>query len=113
MGLQRTSMPKGADLQNTVDSKGLTYYQEFVANTDPNDPSDYFTAGQITTAGKVSVHGRAGRQYFLQRTLDLSVPSWGDVTTSSQLNADTTLMLSDPNPPFGPKAFYRVRVIMP
>jgi hypothetical protein len=118
LGLQRTAMPKGVDL-NTVDAKGLTYYQEFIANTDPNDPGDFFTINQVgpnggpAPANQVSTKGRSGRQYILERALDLGASNWSGVVTSAVFSANANLTLTDPSPPNTPKAFYRLKVTMP
>ncbi len=118
LGLQRTAMPKGVDL-NAVDAKGLTYYQELIANTNPNDPGDFFAVKQVGSdngsvpVNQVSVNGRAGRQYILERALDLGAANWSGIVTSAVLNADANLTLSDPSPPNTPKAFYRLKVTMP
>lgn len=119
LGLRATSMPKGIDL-NAIDSKGVSYFQELIANTDPSNSQDLFAvSGLLLTSvqGKVAVQGHIGRSYTLQRSTDAlgSGMTWSDIsaTATGLLNADQNLLLSDPNPPSAPKAFYRVKVTMP
>jgi hypothetical protein len=116
-GLKATTMPKGIDLTIAVTPKGLTYYEELIANTNPLDPNDRLATGGLTGASnQVSLTGHVGRVYTLQRTTDLAVTNgWADIasTTTGPLNADTDLILTDPAPPATLKAFYRVKVSMP
>lgn len=116
-GLKATTMPEGIDL-NTIDAKGQTYYNELVANTNPQNPNDVFAAGVLPISGpqqfQVSVSGHSGRIYTLQRTTnDLANAVWSNIASNAMLSADTDLILADPNPPHTPKAFYRLQVTMP
>lgn len=121
-GLVAATQPLGSNPTVTdSDGDGQTDYQELVANTNPLVTGDRLGAGNIATpAGQgvqVSVAGRTGRQYVLQRsTDDLGAGmTWSDVagTATGVLSADQNLVLSDPSPPAGPKAFYRIKVTMP
>ena len=116
LGLKATTMPKGIDL-NAIDSKGVSYFQELIANTDPLNPQDLFAVSSLLLGneGKVTVQGHIGRSYTLQRSTDAlgSAMTWSDITATGLLHADQNLLLNDPNPPFSPKAFYRVKVTMP
>jgi hypothetical protein len=118
LGLKATTMPKGVNL-STIDSKGFTYLYELTANTNPQNPTDLFTAASIEVSSQgghpvqVGAMGHAGRSYTLQRSLDLAI--WSNVTSSvtGVLTADTSLILDDPSPPVSSKLFYRVDVTMP
>jgi hypothetical protein len=115
LGLQATTMPLGINL-STVDSKGFTYLYELTANTNPQNAADLFETGDIVKTNntvQVSVMGRVGREYTLQRSTNMTV--WSNITSSAtgMLTADTSLILSDPSPPVSPQLFYRVDVTMP
>jgi hypothetical protein len=117
LGLSGTYTPKGVDL-NTVDAKGLTYLQELIAGTNPNDPNDIFKVDALSTGNTgttVKALGRAGRSYVLQRTTDPlgTGAQWNDIQTVAPLSTDTNLLLQDPAPPNTDHAFYRIRVLMP
>lgn len=77
LGLKATTMPEGVSL-STIDSKGLTYLYELIANTDPQNPSDLFTAANLVVRSQtgqpvqVSVMGHVGRMYTLQRSMDMA-----------------------------------------
>jgi hypothetical protein len=115
LGLAATTQPKGSNPAATdTDGDGQTDFEELVANTNPLDPTERFElAGFVGSS--VSVQGRAGRQYTLQRSTDELGPamSWSDIVTSPVLNFDQNLVLSDPEPPATQKAFYRLKVTMP
>ena len=117
LGLKMTTMPIGVVLTNTVDSKGLTYYQELIANTNPKNPTDFLRTAKIVvgSTAQASFTGSTGRNYTLQRSTNElnSVMTWTDIDTTGLLTADGPHTLIDPAPPTGPKAFYRVKVTMP
>jgi PEP-CTERM motif len=115
LGLKATTMPEGVNLA-TIDSKGVSYFSELVANTNPQNPTDLFVTGAIVQTNstvEVNVTGHVGRMYTLQRSTDMAI--WSNVTGSATgvLPADTSLMLADPHPPASPQLFYRVDVTMP
>lgn len=117
LGLKATAMPKGIDL-NAIDSKGVSCFQELIANTDPLNLQDVFAVSSLLLGsgqGNVAVQGHVGRSYTLQRSTDAfgSSMTWSDITATGLLHADQNLLLNDPSPPFAPKAFYRVKVTMP
>lgn len=120
LGLSATTQPKGTDPTATdSDGDGQTNYKELVANTNPLNSNDQLgTASLVHTSGQpvdVSIAGRAGRKYTLQRSTDeLTGPmTWTDIETTGVLNANANVALSDPSPPNVPKAFYRIKVTMP
>ena len=121
LGLEVTTMPLGINLSSTIDPKGYTYYQELIANTNPQDPNDQFQPNGLSVqaanqgGSQLSVQGHAGRQYTLQRTTDdlSGTPTWSDVDTTGVLSADATRSLHDSNPPATSRAFYRVKITMP
>lgn len=116
LGLTATQQPLGTNPTITdTDSDGETDWQELIANTNPLDAGDCLDVAGFALASEVSIAGRAGRQFILQRnTNDLAEPTgWTDVDMTGVLSADGNLTLRDPNPPATPKAFYRIRVVMP
>jgi hypothetical protein len=120
LGMQITTMPMGINL-STVDSKGVTYLEELVANTNPQNPNDLFGVNGITMQAsdegvQLSESAKAGRQYTLQRTtnsLSSAVVTWTDISTTAVLSSNTTLVLDDPSPPKTSFAFYRIMITMP
>lgn len=116
LGLRMTTMPKGINLTNTVDSKGLPYYQELIANTNPKNPNDVLRANSFVLAvsptAQVNVSGQASRTYTLQRSTNNlnSVMTWADVDTTGLLTNDSSRTHTDPSPP---RVFYHIKVTMP
>jgi choice-of-anchor C domain-containing protein len=93
------------------DGDGQNNRSEYAAGTDPNNPADVFRVTSSTkTAGAFSltIPGKAGRTYTLQRGPSPSGP-WTDITTTGPLATAATLELTDPSPTPG-SGFYRVAV---
>ncbi len=98
-----------------ADHDGQSNLAEYHAGTDPNDPVDVFKVLSTTLSGNaftLTIPGKAGRIYQLQRRDNLSAGPWTPVATTEPLGADTTAELTDPSPPPG-RAFYRVEVSIP
>jgi hypothetical protein len=98
------------------DGDGLTNQQEFYANTDPLDADDRFEMQTFQSNSGVSfqltVPGKAGRRYVMERTPTLQPVSWTGVDSTSVLSADGEVVLTDSAPP-SDQAFYRARVELP
>ncbi len=95
-----------------ADGDNKSNIDEYAAGTDPRNPSDFFRVLTSTHLGsdfRVTVPGRANRNYVLQRTTSLTTPVWTPVATSGVLELSATLQLIDNAPPAG-SAFYRVLV---
>ena len=95
-----------------ADGDGKLNIEEYSSGTDPNNPSDFFrvlSAARIGTTFRVTVSGRAHRNYVLERSNSLASPVWIPVATSGLLDAPDTLQLSDNISPQG-AAYYRVSV---
>jgi hypothetical protein len=119
LGMEITTMPIGINL-STVDSKGVTYLEELVAGTNPQNPDDTFDVNGIALENsgqsvQVGANGKAGRQYTLQRTTnDLSgIVTWTNIVSTGVLNVNGNVLLNDPSPPKTTKAFYRVQIALP
>ncbi len=99
------------------DGNGFDNYYDFVTGTDPTNPNAHFTFNLSVPYPSspdgllMTVAGLTGRNYILQRSLNLSPPVWIGIVTSN-LTSNQTLQFSDPQPPTN-QAFYRVAVTMP
>jgi hypothetical protein len=115
LGLGATTQIVGVNPQVVdTDGDGRTDYEELVANTNPADGQDVLAGGPweipAGLAG-LTIAGRPGREYVLQRSADMI--HWEDVGPTVAVTTATTLWLQDPNPPASSQMFYRVRVRMP
>jgi hypothetical protein len=115
LGLGATTQTIGVDPQLVdTDGDGRTDYEELVANTNPLDGQDVLAIAPLQLAPGntgLTIAARTGRQYVLQRGVDLL--NWQDVGATQSIEVGTSLWLQDPNPPDSSKAFYRVRIHMP
>ena len=99
------------------DGDGQTNLQEYVAGTVPTNPSDQFAVGGIQptapgTGLEVSLPGKAGRIYLLDRSTTLESDGWTQIDAQGPLADDAVVSFVDAEPP-APRAFYRVRVQLP
>ncbi len=80
--LRRHGLPEdGSRNQDDITGKGAKVYQDWIADTDPNDFKDrfvFYTA--LQDSGGVTVHwqGRAGRKYMFYRMNNPGAANWGD-----------------------------------
>lgn len=107
----------GQGASDDYDGDGQTNLQEYIAGTGPADASDYFAVGGIQTAlggagVQISLPGKTGRVYLLDRSTTLEADSWTQIDSSGPLAEDSVLTFTDATPP-APRAFYRVRVQLP
>ena len=94
-----------------TDGDVFTDYQEYIADTDPNNPDDLFEI--IECDGKtVWFESSADRVYTLFWCTDLTDPYWGAVRGQAQIQGTGDLMsLTDTDD--APSCSYRVTVELP
>lgn len=100
-----------------ADGDGQTNLQEYIADTDPTNAAVLFTLRGIRAASggagvEISLPGKAGRRYLLERSITLESASWTQIDASGPLAGDGTVTFVDTAPPT-PRAFYRARVELP
>ena len=94
------------------DGDGVTNLDEYSAGTDPLDRNDVFKVEEselVGTTFSITVPGKPGRTYVLQKREDLASGVWIDVETRSGLATAEPLTLSDFAATAG-RGFYRVVV---
>jgi hypothetical protein len=96
-----------------ADGDGMNNLQEYLAGTDPTDPTDYFKnigtdqgAAQQPQDCVISWPSAIGKQYVIERSPSLSTPIWTSVGTNS---GNGTIMEFHDTAGGGIR-FYRVRV---
>jgi hypothetical protein len=96
-----------------ADGDGLNNLQEYLAGTDPTDPTSFFknigtdpVAAQQPQDCVISWPSVTGKQYVIQRSSSLSTPFWSSIATNS--GTGTTMEYHDTSG--GGVRFYRVQV---
>ena len=99
------------------DHDGMSNRQEYLAGTNPNNPLDYLkiTAQSFGPGGATATltwNSVLTRQYYIEKTLKLTPPTWSDSGLGLILpgGASTMGTFSDTN---APMRFYRVRAVRP
>lgn len=100
-----------------ADGDGQSNLQEYIADTDPTNAAAVFALGGIRAASggaglEISLPGKAGRRYLLERSATLETASWTQIDAAGPLASDATVTFVDAAPPT-PRAFYRARVQLP
>ncbi|MCX7916135.1 MAG: thrombospondin type 3 repeat-containing protein, partial [Verrucomicrobiae bacterium] len=97
------------------DGDGQSNLAELTANTNPNNHADLLAISDFLNESQIALPARPGRRYILERTTDdlAGTVTWTPIVELGPLPAPQNIILADPNPPNTPKAFYRVRVVLP
>ena len=101
--------PSVPDANGDCDHDGFTNLQEYIAHTDPTRADSALRAENFAVTGTgatLKFTGVAGRQYGLDRQIDLGAGAWVRVATSIP-ETDGEVTLSDPEPP-QENAYYRI-----
>jgi hypothetical protein len=97
--------------EEDCDSDGFTNLQEYLANTDPTKPDSFLRVDGMLSGNpvRISLTAADGRQYGLDRSLDLS--NWLRIATVVPATSGP-VTLSDTNPP-PQRAYYRIAAELP
>jgi len=93
-----------------ADGDGLTNLQEFLAGTDPRNPTSHFAILSITSTGgnvQVGFATVLGKTYQLQYRNDLATGNWL-VLADQIFGTGGTIQIADPTAGSLPKRFYRL-----
>ncbi|HCP37788.1 MAG TPA: hypothetical protein DIT98_08160, partial [Verrucomicrobiales bacterium] len=97
------------------DADGLTNFQEYLAQTHPDDASDVFAIeGVLMAEGNLALifHAKQGRGYEVQRTHDLQSGPWQTLWKVDTLLKDRELTLDIPfNQDSSPNHYIRLKAI--
>jgi hypothetical protein len=101
--------PLVPDGNGDCDHDGFSNLQEYIAQTDPTKANSALRVENLVAGGDgatLNFTGVAGRQYGLERRVDLNAGTWVRVATAIP-ETDGQVSLTDPAPPPG-HAYYRL-----
>jgi hypothetical protein len=100
-----------ADASLDADKDGQSNLAEYLAGTNPNDPSDFLKVSVVKAPAAggfvISFVARAGRSYTIQYKDALTDANWQTLLTVPAPASDTAIQQTDPTA--APTRFYRVR----
>ena len=100
------------------DGDGVDNYDEFVAGTNPLDPTSKFQIAGLNYSRSgpamiVTVLGQGGRHYALQHSFSLNPASWSTVATQTATNDNQVISLQDTSLTGSSQAYLHVTVAYP
>ena len=98
------------DANLDADNDGMTNLAEYLADTDPNDPTSRFSGLLTLDGGVPTVHfvAKAGRSYTVQYSTSLGSGSWQKLADLPVQGASGNVSVPDPSGTGQVKRFYRV-----
>jgi alkaline phosphatase len=100
-----------------VPGKKTTLWQEYMADTDPNDTNSVFRVSTVNPGPPVVIHfvsASTGRVYTLEFTDNMRTGSWSNVTGAKRRAGTGGVgSTSDTTAPAGGHRFYRMKVELP
>ncbi len=112
-----------SDPDGDEDEDDVSNWNEFIADTDPNDETDFFHVtgtSPMTPGMQFSFDSKSGRRYYIwYSNNDLLTPAWSNATPSGILGTGDSLDWTDdgsqtePPPEEVPYRFYRIEVEKP
>jgi len=104
-----SNLLSAADLD--ADGDGASNWQEYVAGTNPMDPTSVLTLTPVAPAPNFSLQWPSvpGKTYMVQSAVSLFSTNW-TIMASNLPGTGQLMQLSDPNLPAPPGRFYRVQV---
>ncbi len=101
----------GADRLADADHDGTSNLEEYLANTDPNDPNSFLALTVSRTGGTATIGftQQADRRYTVEFTDDLSANAWQALSEIAPVGAATESSADDAQAANSEARYYRVR----
>jgi hypothetical protein len=104
------------DANLDADADGMTNLAEYLAGTDPQDPSSYLKIDRITASWAspmettLTFGAVAGRSYVVQYSDLLPSGLWQDLTNVTALPTNAVIVVEDPGATNTAQRYYRLRI---